>query len=122
MVRADRRVDLDLVALILDAKAEGLGELEPLDFWTRPIVYHVLSCDVFNWCSRRQVLVPKDVPLALDVYLRFLSEERLLTNGSDALSALLEPIRCYGGVGTLPDRCTCYELVNDGRSTRQGLR
>jgi hypothetical protein len=111
-----RRTNADVVLLIVIARAESfLFRSEQRDFWTRPIVYDVLSCDVCNWCSFQRVLIPEGVPLAFDDYLRFLDGEGLFADGSDPLETLLEPIRCYGGVGPPVDRCTCYEPTGDAR-------
>ncbi|MBV8959348.1 MAG: hypothetical protein JO087_11295, partial [Actinobacteria bacterium] len=93
------------VALIVDAKAEQEGwNGEPLDRWTRVDVYGHLYSRMFNWCTFHDTRLPSDIPEAFWTYLHFLHEHHLLTFDSDPLKALLDPLRCYGGLG--PDGTT----------------
>src|ERR687897_724389 len=92
-----RPVDLDLVALILAAKARGPGD-GPLGLWTRTGVNRCLSVDTSNWCSLGQVLYPDGVPGALWLLLDFLAETGRLERASDPLDELRKPLICYGGL------------------------
>jgi hypothetical protein len=108
MMRTGKRIDLDQLAVILDARGEWQRD-EASGLWTKEIVYHVLRCDVFNWCSMRRVLIPEGIPETLDRYLEFLDSEDLMDKRSDPLSRLRLPLRCYGGVGPPLKRCRCFD-------------
>jgi hypothetical protein len=93
------------VALIVAAKAESDADTgKALDQWTRTGVYGHLWADAFNWCGDHDTRVPVDLPEALWTYLHYLHAHGLLTVDSDPLKALLDPLRCYGGLG--PDGTT----------------
>ena len=93
------------IALIVAAKADRRqDDGEALDHWTRPGVYGHLYSAMFNWCTFHDTRVPVDLPEALWTYLHYLHEHAMLTVDSDPLKALLDPLRCYGGLG--PDGTT----------------
>jgi hypothetical protein len=109
-----RPVPAEHLALIIEAKVQWRDRAS-LDHWTRTGVYQHLRCDVFNWCSLHRVLVPDGVPESLWTYLHFLDEHGLLAEGSDPLRRLLDPLRCYGGLGpdgtretAVPVTCRCF--------------
>jgi hypothetical protein len=112
-----RALSADLVALLIAAKEESsFFPPTELDHWTRPRVNHLLMVDVFDWCTRRSVLVPDGVPEALWSYLHYLDDAGELAPGSSPLAKLLDPLRCYGGLGPdgtqatwEPVVCRCYE-------------
>lgn len=93
------------VALVVAAKADvGQFDAEPLDRWTRTGVYGHLYSHCCNWCADHDTRVPVDLPEALWTYLHYLHAHGLFAAGSDPLKALLDPLRCYGGLG--PDGTT----------------
>lgn len=110
-----RSVDQDALFVILAAKS-GRGDDEPLDLWTRVGVYGHLWADTRNWCMLNGLLCPDLVPETLWAYLHHLVDGDLLDPSSDPLPALLEPLRCYGGLGPdgrretwVPVACRCRE-------------
>jgi len=61
----ERRTDPDHFALICVASDAGfVREVSPTR-WTRTDVYHVLRCDVPNWCSLHGCLWPVDLAEAI---------------------------------------------------------
>jgi hypothetical protein len=93
-----RRVDADLLALVLVGKTEWRHD--PITLWTRIGVYENLYSDVWNWCTVHSVSMPAEhVPETLWLYLSYLSETRQFASGSDPLRELRRPLRCYGGLG-----------------------
>ncbi|MFN2494797.1 MAG: hypothetical protein ABR608_02645 [Pseudonocardiaceae bacterium] len=87
--------DPDLLALVL-AAAAGWFNPRPVAAWTRRSVYHVLRCDVPNWCSVNRCLWPEGVPETLWGWLHFLAATGGLTEADEPLSDLLKPLLCYG--------------------------
>jgi hypothetical protein len=93
------------VALIVAAKAHHDGYSgDALDHWTRVDVYGHLYSWMFNWCTLHDTRLPTDIPEAVWTYLHYVHGHSLLTADSDPLKALLDPLRCYGGLG--PDGTT----------------
>ena len=84
----------------------------------RTDVYHVLRCDIPNWCSLHSCLWPVEIPQALWEWFDFLAETNRLDPASDPLWELRKPLLCYGGLdaqGRLrpddaprPVECECH--------------
>jgi hypothetical protein len=95
-----RAVDPDHLALIC-AGAEEAGryaaerELRPTR-WTRMGVYHVLRCDIPNWCSAQRCLWPIELPQVMWAWFDFLHGTGRLDPGSDPVAELRKPLACYG--------------------------
>lgn len=110
--------DPDLLALVL-AAAAGWHDPRPVEAWTRRSVYHLLRCDVPNWCSMNRCLWPEGVPETVWGWLHFLDATGGLTGADEPLSDLLKPLLCYGGLDfegrPRPEdsppliRCECFE-------------
>jgi hypothetical protein len=113
---AGRSCDLDVAALCLDAleryrTPEGIR----LD---RPDVNGILWADIRNAASLLDTMLPSSSSVDLWTVLHWCHETGGLTADSDPLPALLEPLRCYGGLGEdgypMPDGvdvdfpCQCY--------------
>lgn len=94
---AEKPFDPDLLALVLAATA-GWHDPRPIEAWTRRSVYHVLRCDVPNWCSINRCLWSEGVPETLWGWLHFLDATGGLTDGDEELGDLLKPLLCYGGL------------------------
>jgi hypothetical protein len=114
----ERRTDPDHFALICVASDAGfVREVSPTR-WTRTDVYHVLRCDVPNWCSMHRCLWPVDLAEAMWQWFDFLTETDRLDGASDPLAELRKPLLCYGGLdrhGRLrgedapaPVECECH--------------
>jgi hypothetical protein len=114
----ERRTDPDHFALICVASDAGfVREVSPTR-WTRTDVYHVLRCDVPNWCSLHGCLWPVDLAEAMWQWFDFLTETDRLDGASDPLAELRKPLLCYGGLdrhGRLrgedapaPVECECH--------------
>jgi hypothetical protein len=94
----ERRTDPDHFALICVASDAGfVREVSPTR-WTRTDVYHVLRCDVPNWCSLHGCLWPVDLAEAMWQWFDFLTETDRLDGASDPLAELRKPLLCYGGL------------------------
>ncbi len=87
----------DLLTLVL-AAAAGWHDPRPVEAWTRRSVYHLLRCDVPNWCSMNRCLWPEGVPETVWGWLHFLDATGGLTGADEPLSDLLKPLLCYGGL------------------------
>jgi hypothetical protein len=61
-------------------------------------VQQILWADVSNVCQRLGVLIPEQWPVVLWTVLSWLDSDGLLGDGCAPLSALYEPLRCYGGL------------------------
>jgi hypothetical protein len=111
----ERRTDPDHFALICVASDAGfVREVSPTR-WTRTDVYHVLRCDVPNWCSLHGCLWPVDLAEAMWQWFDFLTETDRLDGASDPLAELRKPLLCYGGLDRLrgedapaPVECECH--------------
>lgn len=98
--QADRRrhADPDHFALICVGADRGYdGETAPTR-WTRTGAYHVLRCDIPNWCSLNRCLWPRELPEAMWDWFDFLDETGRLDPASDPLGELRKPLLCYGGL------------------------
>jgi hypothetical protein len=114
---AGRGCDLDVAAVCLDALERyrtPSGDLR-LD---RPTVNGVLWADVRNAASMLGTLLPDRWHVDLWTVLSWCADAGELAPDSDPLPALLEPLRCYGGLGAdgypMPEGedvdfpCQCY--------------
>lgn len=111
-----RPCDLDAAALCVDA-LERFREPDGTRL-DRPTMNGVLWADVRNATSLLDTRSPEDLPVHLWSVISWLSNESLLHPDSDPLGPLLEPLRCYGGLGAdgypMPEGtdvdfpCQCY--------------
>jgi hypothetical protein len=97
-----RRTDVDHFALICVATDRNLCDATPTR-WSRTDVYHVLRCDIPNWCSLHRCLWPAELPEALWDWtgwdwFDFLADTDRLDPASDPLAELRKPLQCYGGL------------------------
>jgi hypothetical protein len=92
-----RRTDPDHFALICVATDRNLCDATPTR-WTRTDVYHVLRCDIPNWCSLHRCLWPAELPEAIWDWFDFLADTDRLDPASDPLAELRKPLQCYGGL------------------------
>jgi hypothetical protein len=96
-----RQTDPDHFALIC-AGAEYAAEwaTDPVDQdpfrWTRVSVYHLVRCDIPNWCSGQRCLWPEQLPEALWEWFDFLHATGRLHPSSDPVTELHKPLACYG--------------------------
>jgi hypothetical protein len=98
----ERRTDPDHFALICVASDAGfVREVSPTR-WTRTDVYHVLRCDVPNWCSLHGCLWPVDLAEAMWQWFDFLTETDRLDGASDPLAEL------RGEDAPAPIECECH--------------
>ncbi len=118
-----RQTDPDHFALIC-AGTEYAAEWasDPADRdpfrWTRIGVYHLMRCDIPNWCSEQRCRWPEQLPQALWEWFDFLHATGRLHPASDPVAELHKPLACYGWLDqngdTLPpdaDRqivCECF--------------
>lgn len=93
-----RRTDPDHFALVCVAADAGFGRVVSPTRWTRTDVYHVLRCDVPNWCSLHSCLWPAELPEVMWEWFDFLAETGRLDAASDPLWELRKPLFCYGGL------------------------
>ena len=93
-----RRTDPDQFALICVATDVGFGRGVSPTRWARTDVYHVLRCDVPNWCSLHRCLWPVELPEAMWEWFGFLADTARLDATSDPLWELRKPLMCYGGL------------------------
>jgi hypothetical protein len=93
-----RRTDPDQFTLICVATDAGFGGSVSPTRWVRTDVYHVLRCDVPNWCSLHRCLWPAELPEAMWEWFDFLAETGRLDRASDPLWELRKPLLCYGGL------------------------
>ncbi len=92
-----RPCDLDAAALCCEVVARCDT---PAGFQLdRRTVNTMLHCDVPNWATIARTDLPDDVVGHLWSVLVWLQAEGRLSPDSDPLSALLEPLGCYGGLG-----------------------
>jgi hypothetical protein len=125
----DRRTDPDHFALICVATDAGFGDRVSPTRWTRTAfepslaVYHVLRCDIPNWCSLHRCLWPLEVveaqgnPVGWE-WFDFLAGTGRLDPASDPPAELRKPLLCYGGLdergrlrtddGPAPVECECH--------------
>ena len=114
----DRRTDPDHFALICVATDAGFGDRVSPTRWTRTDVYHVLRCDIPNWCSLHRCLWPLEVVEAMWEWFDFLAGTGRLDPASDPPAELRKPLLCYGGLdergrlrtgdGPAPVECECH--------------
>jgi hypothetical protein len=95
-----RTVDPDHLALIC-AGVEYAGEFlaEPpltLTRWTRTGVYHMVRCDIPNWCSGERCTWPLELPQVMWAWFDFLHGTGRLDRASDPVAELRKPLACYG--------------------------
>ena len=76
----------------------GFGREVSPTRWTRTDVYHVLRCDIPNWCSLHSCLWPVELPEAMWEWFDFLADTGRLDPASDPLWELRKPLLCYGGL------------------------
>ena len=116
--RRERRTDPDLFALICVAADAGFGDAVSPTRWTRTDVYHVLRCDIPNWCAVHRCLLPLEVVEAMWEWFGFLAATGRLDAASDPVAELRKPLVCYGGLdlqgrvrpddAPVPVECECY--------------
>ena len=87
-----RRIDLDHFTLICVAADRGFGRAVTPTRWTRTDVYHVLRCDVPNWCSMNRCLWPVELPEVMWNWFDFLAETGRLDRTSDPIAELRKPV------------------------------
>jgi hypothetical protein len=96
-----RQTDPDHFALIC-AGAEYAAEFatDPVDRdpfrWTRVGAYHLMRCDIPNWCSGQRCRWPEQLPQALWEWFDFLHATGRLHPSSDPVAELHKPLACYG--------------------------
>lgn len=109
-------IDLDAAALALDLlerhRSDGQYRL------TRPDALDVFDIDARNWCSLERAALPDDWAQQVWRVIVHLAASEQLHPDSDPLDALLEPMRCIGGLdangqpcapGAIDDLvCQCY--------------
>ena len=91
-------IDPDHFALIcagVDHAAEFTGEGLPT-VWTRMGVYHLLRCDIPNWCSEQRCVWPEELPQALWAWIDFLHATGRLHPAGDPVAELRKPLICCG--------------------------
>ena len=93
-----RRTDPDHFALICVASDAGFGRDASPVRWARTDVYHVLRCDIPNWCSLHRCLWPVELPEAMWEWFDFLHDTGRLDPASDPVWELRKPLLCYGGL------------------------
>jgi hypothetical protein len=94
----ERHTDPDHFALLcVGADSAWDPEATPTR-WTRTGAYHLLRCDVPNWCSAGRCLQPAELPEAMWEWFDFLDETGRLHPGADPLCELRKPLLCYGGL------------------------
>jgi hypothetical protein len=93
-----RRTNPDHFALICVAADAGFPPDVSPTRWTRPDVYHVLRCDVPNWCSLHRCLWPVELPEGMWDWFDFLADTGRLDPASDPLCELRKPLQCCGGL------------------------
>ena len=93
-----QHADSDHFALVCVAADAGFGQEVSPTRWTRTDVYHVLRCDIPNWCSLHRCLWPAELPEAMWEWFDFLVETGRLDPASDPPWELRKPLLCYGGL------------------------
>ena len=95
-----RATDPDHLALICAGAeyADGFvdGEEVHPTRWTRLGVYHVLRCDIPNWCSMQGCRWPPELPQVMWGWFDFLHGTGRLDPASDPVAELRKPLACYG--------------------------
>lgn len=95
-----RRYDVDVAALCLDVlRTERPGDDDTIRL-DRPSVTRLLGGSLRNRASVADTRLPEDWVCDVWTVLRFLSDTGRLDPVSDPEHALLEPLQCYGGLGT----------------------
>lgn len=100
LAERERAVEADHLALIC-AGTEYAGrydtdeEVQPTR-WTRTGVYHVLRCDIPNWCSVERCRWPIELPEVMWSWFDFLHGTGRLDPASDPVAELRKPLCCYG--------------------------
>lgn len=90
--------DPDHFALVCAGADDGSFDDVGPTRWTRISSYHVLRCDVPNWCSSARCLWPIELPQAMWRWFDFLDETGRLHPDSDPLGELRKPLLCWGGL------------------------
>jgi hypothetical protein len=127
-----RAADPDHLALICAGAeyADGFvdGEEVHPTRWTRLGVYHVLRCDIPNWCSMQGCRWPLELPQEMWSWFDFLHGTGRLDPASDPVAELRKPLACYGwldqdGAPLPPDaqRWTACECLLPYRETTELL-
>lgn len=125
-----RPCDLDVAALTLHAlrRYRGVGDRLHL---TRPDIDGLLLIDLNNEAAALSCWLPDEFLDGVWAVLTFLHATGQLTADSDPLQALLEPLQCFGGLGSdgrplapgagADSPCQCYLPVDaDARAEPPG--
>lgn len=96
-------IDLDAAALALDLLERHRADHQYR--LTRPDALHVLDNDARNWCSLERAALPDDWAQQVWRVIVHLAAAELLHPDSDPLDALLEPMRCIGGLDANGQLC-----------------
>ncbi len=64
--------------------------------WTRMGCYHVLRCDIPNWCSAQRCPWPSELPQVMWAWFDFLHGTGRLDPTSDPVAELRKPLACFG--------------------------
>jgi hypothetical protein len=106
-----------LICAAVDDAAAVPGAPPTPNRWTRTEAYHVLRCDIPNWCSRHGCLWPAELPQIMWQWFDFLHATGHLHPDSDPVAELRKPLACAGGLdqdgaplpagaaGSLPCEC-----------------
>jgi hypothetical protein len=95
----EQQIDPDHFALIcagVDYAAECAPAEVPPNVWTRMSVYHLLRCDIPNWCSEQRCRWPEGLPQELWAWIDFLHGTGRLHPASDPVAELRKPLICCG--------------------------
>lgn len=105
----ERRLDPDHAALVCAAVENGFWKDRlGVTRWTRTGVYHVVRCDLLNWCSAQRTLYPETICEVMWDWFDFLHATGRLDAESDPVAELRKPLACYG------------RLDQDGRPLPEG--
>lgn len=86
----------ELFALVCAAAEHSHDATVTPTRWTRVSAYHVLRCDVPNWCSVQRCAWPDSVPEAMWAWFDFLLDSGRLDPRSDPVAELRKPLACAG--------------------------
>lgn len=95
-VGRDRQTDPDHFALICAGAADAWDDDVTPTRWTRMGVYHVMRCEIPNWCSAQRCLWPESLLEAMWEWFGFLHATGRLHRDSDPVAELRKPLACYG--------------------------
>lgn len=94
-----RPIDTDVAAICLEAVEEDFED-EADRTLTRPRVNSIQWASIHNKATGLNVLLPDDWRVHFWTLLSWYSATDRLSPGSDPLAVLLEPLQCYGGLGS----------------------